>query len=74
MKTPDNSSSMLQVELRALCGTDAILDSLLEDGPVTRESYLEFNFPDGVPEPMPGELEANLPRPLQLNYANRLDE
>ena len=65
LMTPDNSSSTLQEELKALRGTDAILDSLLQDGPVTRESYLAFNFPDGVPNPMPGELEANLPRPLQ---------
>ena len=69
MTTPDNSSSTLQAELKALHGSDAILDSLLENGPVTRESYLAFNFPDGVPDPMPGELEANLPRPLQNHAA-----
>ncbi len=74
MKTQDNASSTLQAELKALRGSDAVLDSLLKQGPVTRQSYLEFNFPDGVPDPMPGELEANLPRPLQTNYANRLDE
>lgn len=55
------------MELKALRGTDAILDHLLTKGPVTRESYLEFNFPDGVPNPMPGELEAQLPRPLQMS-------
>ena len=60
--------------MKALRGTDAILDHLLKDGTVTRESYLAFNFPDGVPDPMPGELEANLPRPLQLNYADQPDE
>lgn len=64
LKTPYNSSSTLQAELKALRGTDLILDLLLDRGPVTRESYLEYNFPDGVPDPMPGELEANLPRPL----------
>lgn len=74
MKTQDNASSRLQAELKALRGTDEILDLLLDRGPVTRQSYLDYNFPDGVPDPMPGELEANLPRPLQTNYANRLDE
>jgi hypothetical protein len=74
LKTQDNASSTLQAELKALHGSDAVLDSLMKQGPVTRQSYLAFNFPDGVPDPMPGELEANLPRPLQLNYADRLDE
>jgi len=69
LTTPENSSSTLQAELKALRGTDSILDLLLERGPVTRQSYLAYNFPDGVPDPMPGELEANLPRPLQNHAA-----
>ncbi len=70
LKTPYNSSSTLQAELKSLTGTDDVLDHLLKKGPVTRESYLAFNYPDGPPNPLPGELEALLPRPLQLNYAD----
>jgi hypothetical protein len=29
--------------------------------PLSRESYLEFNDPDGVPDPFPAELEWGLP-------------
>lgn len=55
----------LQEELKSLHGSDPLLDHLLKKGPVTRESYLTFAYPDGVPDPLPAELEAQLPRPLQ---------
>jgi hypothetical protein len=43
-------------------GFDHILDYLRRDGAVvTRESYLDYNYPDGVPDPFPAELESMMP-------------
>ena len=33
--------------------------------PLTRAAYLNFNYPDGVPEPMPAEIAASVPRWLR---------
>lgn len=30
--------------------------------PLTRETYLGLNFPEGVPDPMPAELKMEIPR------------
>ena len=65
MKTQDNKSSTLQAELSNLHGSDPVLDHLLKKGEVTRESYLAYSFPGGAPDPLPAELEAQLPKPLQ---------
>ena len=47
-------------------GADHILDSMKRRGlPLTRAVYLSLNYPDGVPDPMPGELEALIPRELR---------
>ena len=68
----DTKICELQRQLEACRQFDAVLDHLMSRGiPVTRERYLELNFPDGVPDPMPGELEAGLPWPLRRGY---LDE
>jgi hypothetical protein len=40
-----------QTALETLRGSYPVLDHLLDYGPVTRQSYLEFNYPDGVPVP-----------------------
>jgi hypothetical protein len=32
---------------------------------VTQRSWLEFNFPEGVPDPLPGELWASIPPELR---------
>ncbi|MEB0114288.1 hypothetical protein QN397_23700 [Variovorax sp. RTB1] len=60
----------LQAELKTLHGSDPVLDHLLTRGPVTRQSYLEYAYPDGVPDPMQAELEGEIPRPLQLATAS----
>jgi hypothetical protein len=62
MKTPEM--------LNRLAGEYPLIEMMLHHGiPVTRDSYLRFNFPDGVPDPLPAEEEAELPEPLQLNPA-----
>ena len=33
--------------------------------PLTRASYLDFNYPDGVPCPLPAEIAASVPRWLR---------
>lgn len=65
MKTQDNKSSKLQAELMSLRGSDPVLDHLLGKGEATRESYLAYAYPEGAPNPLPAELEAQLPKPLQ---------
>jgi hypothetical protein len=46
---------------------DPLVQWMLKLGePVTRENYLALNFPEGVPDPLPAELEASLPWELQL--------
>lgn len=65
MNPHDNKSSTLQDELKSLRGSDPLLDHLLSKGPVTRESYLAHAYPEGPPAPLPAELEAQLPKPLQ---------
>jgi hypothetical protein len=43
----------------ALIGRDPIVEHLRDRAlPVTRENYLLFAYPEGAPDPMPGELEA----------------
>jgi hypothetical protein len=60
MKTPEM--------LNRLVGEYPLIEMMLRHGiPVTRASYLELNFPEGVPDPLPAEEEAELPEPLQLN-------
>lgn len=52
--------------LRTLAGTDPLVELLLKLGkPLTRESYLAFAYPDGLPEEWDAELEGMLPEPFQ---------
>ncbi len=45
---------------------DPLLERMKERGlPLTREMWLELNYPDGVPDPLPGELEAAIPDELR---------
>jgi len=47
-------------------GADPVLDLLRARGmPLTRQAYLEFNYPDGVPDPLPGEIAGSVPRELR---------
>ena len=47
-------------------GSSPVLNCMKAHGmPLTRRAYLEFNYPDGVPDPLPAELEAEIPRELR---------
>ena len=35
--------------------------------PLTRKVYLELAYPDGAPDPLPGELEAAIPDELRVD-------
>jgi hypothetical protein len=49
-----------------LPGSDLVGDHMLKRGlKLTRQSWLEFNYPDGVPDPLPGEIAASVPRGLR---------
>ena len=46
--------------------TDPVLEHMKRLGlPLTRASYLDFNYPDGVPNPLPAEIAASVPRWLR---------
>ena len=48
-------------------GSNHLLEYMKAHGlPLTRENYLDRNFPDGVPDPMPAELEMEIPRIFRL--------
>ena len=51
--------------------TDPLLIHLQRElgRPVTRQEYIEYNYPDGIPDPWTAENEAELPEALQLNKA-----
>lgn len=43
-------------------GADPLLDYMKRHGlPLTRETYLELDYPEGPPDPFPAELEEGLP-------------
>jgi hypothetical protein len=49
-----------------LPGSDLVADHMLKLGlPLTRQAWLDFNYPDGVPEPLPGKIAASIPRGLR---------
>ena len=65
MTTQQTGREQLEPELRALAGSDAVLDwMLLKDRPLTRETYMAMSYPDGPPK-WDAELESMLPKPLQ---------
>ncbi len=46
-------------------GADPVLDHMRDRGmPLTRRAYL-FSYPDGVPDPLPAEIAASVPRELR---------
>ena len=48
-------------------GTDPVTDWLRANKlPVTRQNWLEANYPGGIPGPWTNEHEAELPEPLRL--------
>jgi len=50
-----------------LSGPDPMVEWMQSMGiPITRSRYLSLSYPDGVPDPMPAELEAELPDEIRL--------
>ena len=65
MPTPNDKSATLREELTHLAGSDPTLARMLKTNqPLTLQTYLAMNYPDGVPDPMPAELLAEVPYPL----------
>ena len=53
-------------DMKHVPGNDPLIELLKELGqPVTRENYLAWAYPDGIPNPWTAELEAELPEELQ---------
>jgi hypothetical protein len=54
-----------------------LLETMKANGiPLTRENYLNLAYPDGVPDPMPAELEGEIPLDLRtaIPPAHKSDE
>ena len=67
MKQQDNKSSPSQGESTSQHGTDLILQYMKRNSiPLTRENYLELNWPDGTPDPMSVEHEMEMPEMFRL--------
>ena len=65
MKTQETKPSSLEAELTPLAGQDATLARMLKmNRPLTLETYLRMEYPDGVPQ-MTAELWAEVPEPLR---------
>ena len=66
MKPQETKSSDSLAALKSQAGSDPVLEYMLAKKlPLTREHYLALNYPDGVPNPMPGELEMEIPQQLR---------
>lgn len=64
MKPETKSLSAQEASLR-LSGNDPVLQRLRVLGrPLTRAEYVKLAFPEGEPDPMPGELEAQIQEAL----------
>lgn len=60
-------SQKRRLELMSVACYDATLAYMLRTNlPLTRETYLAMEYPDRVPNPVPPELEAQIPEPLRL--------
>lgn len=60
--TPEPDPKNLPVESIPLTGPDPLLEHMkARQIPLTRKNYLDLAYPEGAPDPMPGELEALLP-------------
>lgn len=66
MTEQEKKSSSLRDELSRLAGNDATLARMLKmNRPLTKETYLAMEYPDGAPDPLPAELEEMIPEPLR---------
>jgi|KBSSwiStaDraftv2_1062776.scaffolds.fasta_scaffold04981_5 hypothetical protein len=49
-----------------MSGPDPIVEGIKRGGiPVTRQNWLDLAFPDGAPDPIPGELLQTVPPELR---------
>ena len=65
MTKQETGREQLEAELRALAGSNAVLHwILLKNRPLTRETYVAMNYPDGAPV-WDAELESMPPKPFQ---------
>jgi hypothetical protein len=66
MKKPDSKSSNLVDALTPLAGKDATLARMLKmNRPLTMETYLRMEYPQGVPK-LTAEVLAGVPAPLRV--------
>ena len=73
MKKPDSKSSSLVDALTPLAGKDATLARMLKmKRPLTMETYLRMEYPQGVP-PMTAELLASVPAPLRVGQQSETE-
>jgi len=62
MTKSDNESSNEQVGSTRPTGGEPMLELMKAQGlPLTQEQWLRFNYPEGVPDPLPAELWAEIP-------------
>jgi hypothetical protein len=57
---------MMKFEWNEEPEADMVLEYMQKLGlPLTRATYLDFNYPVGVPAPLPAEIAASVPRWLR---------
>ena len=62
MTPHETKPSVSQEELKSQAGNDLILQHMVaKKMPLTRETYLNLNYPEGAPNPMPAGLEMEIP-------------
>ena len=63
-----NASSTSQVASTSPGGSSPLLDYMkARQLPLTRETYVALNWPEGVPDPLPPELEQVLPPQFRID-------
>jgi hypothetical protein len=64
-KRPTKSPDWL-MESKTPPGSNPLLEAMKQRGiPLTKEAYLKMAYPEGVPDPLPPEVEADLPDSLR---------
>lgn len=66
MTTQETKSLKLHKALKALAGSDPMLDYMLKQNlHLTREAYLDLSYAGDLPTPWTAEMESEIPEPLQ---------
>lgn len=75
MTEQKNGHSKLREELSLLAGSDATLAYMLKmNRPLNLETYLEMEYPEGIPKTLSSEQLAMIPEPLKRAYDNQETE